>query len=258
MSFRGRKVRDLQHRKASRVASHICPEGSLKEHQWRIGLHVIQEDRGHWEKRKYRLTVFLKNVVAVLPTLSKFFWHCRHRKVFWLRKSWENAVKWSLLHTKIQGSESVSKWVICLKYSNPMKFSGHWGFGCSENSKQTVQMIICYPFAQNFLVNDLGVSFAWNIVSRLFILSPFCWPGFLYVKVTTLQHFLMIFSARKPFYACSALERAKRFQICIIPYCQDWFLGVNNPCQQIKDDQTRWFQKPCVNVYVCSWQRVPD
>jgi hypothetical protein len=31
--------------------------------------------------------------------------HCRHRKVFWLRKSQENAVNQSLLHTKIQATK---------------------------------------------------------------------------------------------------------------------------------------------------------
>ena len=53
MSFRGRKVRDLlQHWKTNQVASHICPDYSLKEHRRRIDLHVIQKDRGDVEKRK--------------------------------------------------------------------------------------------------------------------------------------------------------------------------------------------------------------
>jgi hypothetical protein len=31
--------------------------------------------------------------------------HCRHRKIFWLRKSWENAVNRSLLHTIIKATK---------------------------------------------------------------------------------------------------------------------------------------------------------
>ena len=44
----------------------------------------------------------------------------------------------------------------------------------------------------------------WNIVSRSLICSHLHCTGFLYAKVTPLQHFLMIFSARTLFYACSA------------------------------------------------------
>ena len=46
----------------------------------------------------------------------------------------------------------------------------------------------------------LALEYCKQIIHSLTLLLPW----FLYAKVTTLQHFLMIFSARKSFYACSA------------------------------------------------------
>jgi hypothetical protein len=44
---------------------------------------------------------YSRSAQAVLKTVT----HCRHTKILWLRKSWENAVNWLLLHTKIKATK---------------------------------------------------------------------------------------------------------------------------------------------------------
>jgi hypothetical protein len=58
----------------------------------------------------------------------------------------------------------------------------------------------------NQTLNGLRISLGWNIVCRSLIFSLFHRTGFLYAKVTPLQHFFKIFSARKLFYAFSEIH----------------------------------------------------
>jgi hypothetical protein len=77
--------------------------------EWGTKVWVLKEDRGKREIYPMFAGGWNRDVGPCTIHGAHIKPHCRHRKVFWLRKSSENAIKGSLLHTKIQCSESVSK-----------------------------------------------------------------------------------------------------------------------------------------------------
>ena len=89
---------------------------------------------------------------------------------------WENQQKMlqrsDFCIQNIQSSERVSNRVICWQYSNPIKFSGHWAFGSSRNSKQTVQIIICLQFSHQSPSSFLFLEYCKHIIHPLTLLFP--------------------------------------------------------------------------------------